>query len=308
MHQLIDIRIELTLTMPKEPAVYLRKEKFSGDQAATLVNWFDIDYDIAPHGHDFFEIALATGGIGAHLSSKGMQPLNKGNLIIIRPGAWHGYAHCNNLIIHNCCFDQQILQRELSWLRDDVLMNFLLWTGPYMGERRGVLILSLQDNCLEECLAHWNALSQVQDGSRRTETIGRLLILLESLARSVESLDHLKQQARPIHPAVMESIRLLESEIEQPWSLRNLAEKIHLNPSYLVRLFKEEVGLTPIAYLNHCRLERSAGLLHTPLAVSEVAAQVGWFDPNLFARRFRLAYGMSPSEYRNRFGTKESAP
>lgn len=284
--------------MTAEPTVYTIKEKFAGDQAATLVNWFDIDYDIAPHCHEFFEIALTAGGNGRHLSANGMQLLNSGNLIIIRPGAWHGYVHCKNLIVHNCCFDQQILQRELSWLRDDVLMNFILWTGPYIGGRRGVLIVSLQDSRLDECLEHWNALSQAQDLSRRAETIGRLLILLESLARSVEGLDHLKQQTRPIHPAVMESIRLLESQIEQPWSLRNLAEKIHLNPSYLVRLFKAEIGLTPIAYLNHCRLERSAGLLHTPLPVSEVAAEVGWFDPNLFARRFRLAYGMSPSEYR----------
>ena len=123
--------------MSHEPTLYLRKEKFAGEQAATLVNWFDIDYDIAPHGHDFYEIALTAGGTGGHLSANGKQLLNKGNLIIVRPGAWHGYIHCKNLIVHNCCFDHQILQRELSWLREDVLMNFLLWTGPYMGDRRG---------------------------------------------------------------------------------------------------------------------------------------------------------------------------
>jgi hypothetical protein len=44
--------------MTDEPTVYSKKEKFAGDQAATLVNWFDIDYDIASHGHEFFEIAL----------------------------------------------------------------------------------------------------------------------------------------------------------------------------------------------------------------------------------------------------------
>ena len=98
---------------------------------------------------------------------------------------------CKNLLVHNCCFEQKILQREMSWLREDVLMNFLLWTGPYIGDRRGVLIVHLQENSLEECLAHWNALNQIQDFSRRTEIIGRLIILLESLVRSVEGLDYL---------------------------------------------------------------------------------------------------------------------
>lgn len=290
--------------MTTEPALYTKKDKFAGDHAATLVNWFDLDYEIEPHGHDFFEIALISGGNGGHLSANGVQMLNRGNLIIIRPGAWHGYIHCKNLIVHNFCFDQQILQRELSWLREDVLMNFLLWTGPYMADRRGVLIVRLNDNNLEECLAHWNALSQVQDLPRRAETIGRLMILLENLVRSVEGLDHLKQQTRLIHPSVLESIRLLESRLAQSWTLRTLAEIVHLNPSYLVRLFKAEIGFSPIAYLNYCRLERSMGLLLTSLPISEVAAQVGWFDPSLFARRFRQAYGMSPSEYRNRFGKK----
>ena len=293
--------------MTTEPTLYTIKDKFAGGQAATLVNWFDIDYDIEPHGHDFFEIALASSGIGRHTSANGVQMLNKGNLIIIRPGAWHGYIDCRNLIVHNCCFDQKIFQREISWLREDILMNFLLWTGPYMADRRGVLIVSLRDNDLEECLVHWNALNQIQDFSRRAETIGRLILFLESLVRSVEGLDYLKQQTRPIHPAVLESVHLLESQIDQPWSLKNLTEKVHLNPSYLVRLFKAEIGLSPIAYLNNCRLERSAGLLLTPMPVSEVAAQVGWFDPSLFARRFRQAYGMSPSEYRNRFGKRKGS-
>ena len=289
-----------------EPTLYTKEEKFSGKQATTLINWFNIDYDIAPHGHDFFEIALTASGIGGHLSANGVQILDRANLIIVRPGAWHGYIDCRNLIVHNCCFDRTILQRELSWLREDFLMNYLLWTGPYIGDRRGVLIVRLHDDNLDECLANWNALSQVQDSSRRAETIGRLLILLESLVHSAQGLDHLKQQKGQIRSAVLESIRLLESQIDHPWSLSELSEKIHLNSSYLVRLFKAEIGLSPIAYLNHCRLERSAGLLLTSLPVSEVAAQVGWFDPSLFARRFRLAYGMSPSEYRNQFGKKQT--
>lgn len=288
--------------MDYEPAVYSTKECFAGDHAATMVDRHDLSREIPPHGHEFFEIALVTDGKGGHVSANSEQALNRGDLIFIRPGAWHGYILCQSLIIYNCCFDPQLLQRELGWLREDALMNFLLWTGPYMENRSGVMILRLPEEHISECLDHWIALGKVQNSPHRTETIGRLMILLDHLAQSTNEFKILKQQTRPLHTAVMETMYLLEGNIEKDWSLTELANQNHLNPSYLVRLFKAEIGLTPMAYLNRCRVERTAGLLlHTRLPIADVAAQVGWYDPNLFSRRFRMAYRMSPSEYRKRF-------
>jgi AraC family transcriptional regulator, L-rhamnose operon transcriptional activator RhaR len=294
--------------MEREPAVYFRKIFFSADHAATMVNRVEINGTNESHGHDFFEIALAANGNGAHVSANGERALSGGDVVIIRPGAWHGFIHCDKLVIYNCCFDPQLLQRELGWLREDAALNFLLWTGPYEADRRGVLVVRLFANRLVECLNQLETLRDVQDSPRRAETLGRLLIFLDSLVRAIEELKVLNQQTRLLHPAVLDTMRLLESQIEQSWSLGELAARSHLDPSYLVRLFKSEIGLTPIAHLNRCRLERAAGqLLHTLLPVAEVAAQVGWYDANLFARRFRAAYGMSPSEYRKRFGERAKA-
>lgn len=293
--------------MENPPVIYSKKNYFATDHAATMVDQHDLTYEVGPHGHEFYEIALVTTGDGVHISANGDQDLSRGDLIIVRPGAWHGYAKCKSLGVYNCCFDPQLLQRELGWLREDMLMNYLLWTGPYMHNRRGLMVVRLVDRSIEGCLENWRKLGMVQSIPRHTETLGRLLILFNCLAESVEELDFLKQQTNPLHPAVLETMRLLESQIEQDWSLKELADKNHLNPSYLVRLFKSETGLSPIAYLNHCRVERAAGLLlHTLLPIADVAAQVGWYDPNLFARRFRMAYRLSPSEYRKRFGKIEN--
>ena len=296
------------MTESQSPIFYAKKDYFSGAHAVTMVNCYEVNDGVAPHGHEFFEIALASAGCGRHISANGLQILGPGNLIIIRPGAWHGYIHCDRLVVHNCGFDQQLLRNELGWLREDVLMNFLLWTGPYLKNRRGVMIVRVREESLRECLEHWESLSQVQNLPRRAETLGRFLILIDSLARSVQEIDILRQQPQPLHPAVLEAFHLLETQIERDWSLGELAETIHLNPSYLVRLFRAGMGLSPIAYLNRCRLERATELLlHTSLPIAEVAAQVGWYDPNLFARRFRIAYGMSPSEYRKHFGRSQES-
>jgi AraC family transcriptional regulator, L-rhamnose operon transcriptional activator RhaR len=293
--------------MENEPVILEKKTLFTDNSACTLVNKFELNGEDLLHGHDFFEIAITAGGSGRHLSVNGEHRLSEGSVVIIHPGAWHGYIQSSRLLIYNCCFDHHLLARELSWLREDSSLNFLLWVGPYAENRGGVLVARLLDSALPLCLKHLDALGKTQCLSRRAEILGRLLIFLDSLSRGIEDVDMLSQRAGHMHPAVLETIRLLESQIEQSWSLSNLVAQIHLDPSYLVRLFKAEVGLSPIAYLHRCRVEKAAALLsHTALPIAEVAAQVGWLDANLFTRHFRAAYGMSPSEYRKRPAARDA--
>jgi AraC-like DNA-binding protein len=58
-----------------------------------------------------------------------------------------------------------------------------------------------------------------------------------------------------------------------------------------------------MAYLRRRRLELAAGLLlRTRRSVAEVGDLVGWPDANYFTRRFRSQFGVSPTDYRRRFG------
>jgi AraC family L-rhamnose operon transcriptional activator RhaR len=45
------------------------------------------------------------------------------------PGVWHGYEHCRELSVYNCCFSSELLRRELSWTREDPLLGYLLWAA-----------------------------------------------------------------------------------------------------------------------------------------------------------------------------------
>jgi hypothetical protein len=37
------------------------------------------------------EVAVVTGGVGVHVSLAGSQPVGAGDVILLRPGVWHGY-------------------------------------------------------------------------------------------------------------------------------------------------------------------------------------------------------------------------
>ncbi len=81
-----------------------------------------------------------------------------------------------------------------------------------------------------------------------------------------------------------------------------MSEQLHLNASYLVRLFKAHTGLSPISYLTRYRVERAATLLlRSERSIADVGNEVGWSDASYFAQRFKAHFGVTPGEYRNRF-------
>ena len=54
-----------------------------------------------------------------------------------------------------------------------------------------------------------------------------------------------------------------------------------------------------MTYLARHRAERAAALLmHTARPVKDIGYEVGWSDPNYFARRFRKFFACSPTAYR----------
>jgi AraC family L-rhamnose operon transcriptional activator RhaR len=91
----------------------------------------------------------------------------------------------------------------------------------------------------------------------------------------------------------------MEEHLDHDWGLVELAKMLELNRSYLVRLFKRHTGQSPMAWLARRRAEKAAVLLlTTDMPIALVGKQVGWHDPNYFARRFRAAFGISAREYR----------
>jgi AraC family L-rhamnose operon transcriptional activator RhaR len=265
------------------------------------------------HTHSFMEIAFAIGGEGTHHCVAGRRELNPGDVVLLRPGVWHGYEGCRRLELYNCCFSSEMLRRELSWTRENPLLGYLLWTGPYAMARRGVLSLSLPEDSLGACIEHLEALAALR---RRPlarylgDILGRLSLLLSELARvAQDSMAPPGTEAGaptgPVSPAVGQAMRLLEADIARRWTLTDLADELHLAPGYLVRLFKAATGLPPMAYLAQVRAEHAAVmLLHSDGPITSIGRAVGWPDQNYFARRFKSHYGLSATTYRKRFATR----
>jgi two-component system response regulator YesN len=71
--------------------------------------------------------------------------------------------------------------------------------------------------------------------------------------------------------------------------------------SYFSATFKQHTGETFIEYLTRLRLEKAKELLTiTQLKTYDIAARVGYADPQYFSVIFKRNVGITPKEYRQR--------
>jgi AraC-like DNA-binding protein len=81
--------------------------------------------------------------------------------------------------------------------------------------------------------------------------------------------------------------------------LAEVAAAAHVSPPHLVRRFRAELGITPIAYLWQRRVAAGVDLLkHTGLPVGVVATRSGFRSVYHFSRRVREQTGRSPTALR----------
>jgi transcriptional regulator GlxA family with amidase domain len=102
---------------------------------------------------------------------------------------------------------------------------------------------------------------------------------------------------------VARACRWLEENHARPVRMRELAEAVLLTERTLLRRFRGSVGRTPVQYLQAVRIERAKRLLETGgESAGEIAAMVGYADATAFFKAFRELTGLTPGEYRRRFG------
>jgi len=71
-----------------------------------------------------------------------------------------------------------------------------------------------------------------------------------------------------------------------------------------MRRFRHATGMTPLDYVQALRLEEAKQMLETgDLPVEAIANEVGYEDASFFGRLFRRKVGLTPAQYRLRFGS-----
>lgn len=120
----------------------------------------------------------------------------------------------------------------------------------------------------------------------------RLLMKLSELStNSQNSLSHL----------VQDTVSCIREEFAFLTGVDDLASRMGVSKSYLIRIFSAETGVTPGHFLQNTRLEYAALLLRgREYSIETVAGMCGFSGANYFCKVFRRAMGETPGQYRSR--------
>lgn len=104
-----------------------------------------------------------------------------------------------------------------------------------------------------------------------------------------------------LSPRISRAASIMEERYMDPISLVSIADELHVNPEYLSRSFKKEMGINFNAYLSNLRLQHALQLLKDPgIRISEIASDTGFQNPAYFSKCFKASFGISPQEWRSK--------
>lgn len=118
-----------------------------------------------------------------------------------------------------------------------------------------------------------------------------LIMEYTDIAQKVKQYEHT--------PKVNKILQYIDLHLDHPLTLQSLAEMVDLSPSYLSRIFSDELGVTLSQYIIKARIKVGRDLLvRTNMSVSDIAIYVGFKNQSYFTQRFKEVYHMSPLKYR----------
>ncbi|MCZ2151234.1 MAG: helix-turn-helix domain-containing protein [Bryobacterales bacterium] len=95
-------------------------------------------------------------------------------------------------------------------------------------------------------------------------------------------------------------LHVIEAHLGEDLSVTALASRIHLSPSRLAHVFRDEVGISVERYVRNQRMSVAAARLRSSSSsIKEIASALGFVNPRYFARLFRRYFGCGPSAMRH---------
>jgi len=101
------------------------------------------------------------------------------------------------------------------------------------------------------------------------------------------------------HPKLLNAVSIMEENLEEPLSQKELASKSNISLRQLERLFKKYISNTPNQYYLKLRLERAQNLLmQTSMSILSVALASGFTSSSHFSKCYKAQFGIPPRETR----------
>lgn len=246
-----------------------------------------ITHAFGRHSHDGYAIGVIESGVEAFTYRGTVYQAPAGSLAIIHPGEVHtgqagepsGWAY--RMLYPSVALLQQAAGKLGQEAGTEPFFPEPVVYDPELASRFRQLHLVLQSS---PC---------------RLERESRFLWVMAQL---VERHSELRVLPLP-SPLPADTLRVrqiqtyLQDHASENVSLEQLAQIVNLKPLRLLRLFRQETGLPPHAYLIQLRVSQAKRLLSEGLPIVAVALETGFADQSHLHRHFKRLVGVTPGQY-----------
>ncbi len=313
---------------PVRPVSSLRARDFF-DDALLKLNILERNPQVPfpLHSHDFAELVIVLSGSGVHFTEGADYRVQTGDVFVIESGYSHGYRDISDLRLYNVIFDPAILNSLFVDINTMPGYHAVFKLEPRLrAEHAFASRLRLNQEQLRHArnliVRMRTELSHITEGNGgRALAVAGLIELVVFLSRlyaqspdaqspdaqspdaqspDAQSPDAQSQAAGMGEIMQMaDALAFLESRLDRPVAIDDLAAVANMSPSTLNRSFHRTVGCSPVDYHLKLRIDRAADLLAgSRLSITGIAEMTGFFDSNYFSRQFRRRRGISPRDYR----------
>lgn len=190
----------------------------------------------------------------------------------------------------------ELIGQTLEWIRsreesrDNMARVYqsILQTAVYILRRKG---LRSQDLRELETEAAGNGISH--SGEQLREKLERIVSVC---CDALEEEDQFRDNS-----IVFELKKYIKQNLNRKLTRDELSARVHLNESYLSRLFHQKTGMSLSDYILKERMKKAAELIsETDDPIYEIANKLCYDNFSYFSKMFRKVYEITPQDYRKR--------
>lgn len=259
----------------------MKRQEHRSQIRLTALGWEQADPArlLPTFSRDYYRIHFITGGTGYYKTADETILLSTGEGFVIFPGETPSYFPCKEK-------PWEYFWMAIGGPRLESLLSGcgLVRSAPVfrsvepMGEMRKLLA----DMCATSIIPH-----SIED------------IFPYYLDDFFQKIEPFFKKGRKNSVYFEQCISYIADCYETQISVQDIADHFYIDRTYLYRLFKKNLGISPQAYLLNYRIDRACDLLRTTeRSVTDIAYSVGFRDYSDFCRQFKARKKKSPSDYR----------
>ena len=249
------------------------------------------------HYHNFHEIFIPLGEGAAHLVNGRTIPLEKGDIIFLRPQLLHmsmypRTSHPNRRIVINFRYGDNPAGLDFQLAKIESLFN------------REEPVLRVPTEDLAVLVNHLNRifmLSKKRPSGWQLEVFLVFMLFLLDASRSQRHSTYtpVSDTRSLIDMKIYSITEYIEAHYMEQITLRETAEKFAISPYYLSHQFTSILGMPFVNYVQKVRIRYALQMLsYTGARIHDIITGCGFSSSSQFNRTFSAYCGMSPSAFR----------